>query len=127
MSFWAYCEFMRGLKRAGRFTTWAEIEELLMQGQGTLILEQCLIKGTTANAWWVPAEMPAQPGLRTYREWLVQRDLDPASASNNDVYERYLHPDHGTAAYIRIPRKAWRRLASDVPAKAVLVFLADWS
>jgi hypothetical protein len=114
-------EFIRGLKRAGRFVTWAEIEDRLTQGQGTLILEHGLFKAAIDNVWWVPTELQAQPGLCTYREWLAHRDAEPASESNNNLYERYLHRDHGTAAYVHVPRRAWRRLARDVPEKGVLV------
>lgn len=126
---WQSRRFFGQLRESGRIVRWSDIHPLLEAGQGTLILAESL-KGPISVAWWVPHRLSLnlEHALPTYRQlmqleeqeadWLLFESAWPAV---EEFANSYSHPEHGTAAWVELPKPLPDWLSDAIPESSVLV------
>jgi hypothetical protein len=94
--------FVRAMKGRRRYMSWAEVEQRLHAGEGTLVIEQTHTK--PVRAWWtsedVARQAPAEPPAEEELDWLGIFPPHPFVAWCS---HRYLHPELGAAALTQTP------------------------
>jgi hypothetical protein len=111
-----------GLAAAGRFVEWAEVEEKLRAGVGTLIIEH-RSPGGPIREWWVPADLIADapvPLPASVRSIPADEGLEPLQRYARICASRYLDVESGSAKLTEVPVPISQRLD---PRKYVVVDL----
>jgi hypothetical protein len=86
----------------GRFVEWNELEQKLLSGEGTLVVEQAQKQG--CRVWWTPEDVAGlSPVAPPSEEELDYLKFTPAHPFVLWCFQQYLQPESGRAILTNPP------------------------